>query len=140
MSQTPVSLLDRLQQRPDAPSWQRLVQLYEPFIRRFLRDPALRDDADDLLQDIFTVLVRELPTFRRQRSGSFRAWLRTVTVNRVNEWWRRRRARPAGGAQIDQLADPDSALSRLWDDEHDQHVARRLMELLEPEFTPGTWR
>ncbi len=146
MSQTPVSLLDRLQRQPDAQSWQRLLAVYEPFIRRFLRDPALREEADDLVQDILAVLVRELPAFRRQRSGSFRAWLRTITVNRANEWRRRNRHRPAaaGGSaaldQLAQLADPASALSRLWDAEHDRHVARRLLELLEGEFTPGTWR
>jgi RNA polymerase sigma-70 factor (ECF subfamily) len=146
MADTPVSLLDRLRARPDPQSWDRLLQVYEPFLRRFLRDPALRSDADDLLQDILTVLVRELPTFRRQRTGSFRAWLRTVAVNRVNAWWRKRagpRDRPEGGTdaavRLAELADPASGLSRQWDAEHDRHVARRLLELLEPEFTPGTW-
>src|SRR5947209_6291088 len=146
MPATPVSLLDRLQRQPDAQSWERLVQLYEPFIRRWLRDPALGPDADDLLQEVLAVLVRDLPTFRRQRSGSFRAWLRTVTVNKVNEWWRKRPARPpaAGGTdaalRLQQLEDPASGLSRLWDEEHDRYVARRLLELLEPEFSPATWR
>jgi RNA polymerase sigma-70 factor (ECF subfamily) len=120
--------------------------VYEPFIRRFLRDPALHADADDLVQDILTVLVRELPTFRRRWDGSFRAWLRTITVNRVHAWWRQRQGRPAavGGSaaadRFDDLADPAGGLSRLWDAEHDQFVARRLLELLEPEFSPGTWR
>jgi RNA polymerase sigma-70 factor (ECF subfamily) len=146
VSQTPVSLLDRLQRRPDAQSWRRLLEVYGPFIRRFLRDPALWADVDDLVQDILAVLVRELPTFRRQRCGSFRAWLRTVTVNRVNAWWRQRHGRPAaaGGSaaaeQFAELADPHGGLSRLWDAEHDQFVARRLLELLEPEFSPGIWR
>ncbi len=145
MADTPVSLLDRLRARPDPQSWDRLVRVYEPFLRRFLRDPALRGDADDLLQDILTVLVRELPTFRRRRAGSFRAWLRTVAVNRVNDWWRKRAHRPAAAGGTDaalrlaELADPASSLSRQWDAEHDRHVARRLLELLEPEFTPGTW-
>jgi RNA polymerase sigma-70 factor (ECF subfamily) len=146
VSQTSVSLLDRLQRQPDPQSWRRLLAIYEPFIRRFLRDPALRADVDDLVQDILAVLVRELPGFRRQRCGSFRAWLRTVTVNRANAWWRQRAGRPAaagGSAAADlfaELADPDGGLSRLWDAEHDQHVARRLLELLEPEFSPGTWQ
>jgi RNA polymerase sigma-70 factor (ECF subfamily) len=140
VAETSASLLDRLQRRPDPQSWRRLLDVYEPFVRRFLRGPALQSDADDLVQDVLAVLVRELPRFRRQRCGSFRAWLRTITVNRVNEWRRRHRARPAGASRLDDLADPHSALSRLWDAEHDQHVARRLLELLEPEFTAHTWR
>jgi RNA polymerase sigma-70 factor (ECF subfamily) len=140
VGETSESLLDRLRGRADEGAWRRLLAVYEPFVRGFLRDPALRSDIDDLVQDILAVLVRDLPTFRRQRCGSFRAWLRTITVNRLNEWWRRQRAPPAGGSQLDQLADPASALSRLWDAEHDRHVARRLLALLEPEFSPGTWR
>jgi RNA polymerase sigma-70 factor (ECF subfamily) len=29
-------------------------------------------------------------------------------------------------------------LSRLWDDEHDRYVLRRLLELIEPRFEPST--
>jgi RNA polymerase sigma-70 factor (ECF subfamily) len=38
------------------------------------------------------------------------------------------------------LEDPDSGLSRLWDEEHDRHVLRRLMELIEHEFSPAAWQ
>lgn len=146
MQLTSVSLLDRLRSQPTSVDWQRLVEVYEPFIRYWLRDPALSDDRDDLIQDVMTVLVRELPRFRRQRPGAFRNWLRTVTAHRVSQWWRSRRgkAQAAGGSAairaLAELEDPASDSSRLWDAEHDRHVARRLLELLEPEFTPPTWR
>jgi RNA polymerase sigma-70 factor (ECF subfamily) len=148
MPDTPISLLERLRLRPDAASWRRLVDLYTPLIRAWLRRHALQDpDADDLTQDVLGVLVRELPNFRHDlRRGAFRRWLRTVTVNRLRVFWRAQRGRPlAGNAAdlghvLDQLEDPDSGLSRLWDREHDLHVARRLLELLEPEFEPATWR
>lgn len=148
MSDTPVSLLERLRLRPDAGSWQRLVDLYTPLIRAWLRRHALQDpDADDLVQEVLGVLVRELPQFRHdRRPGAFRRWLRTITVNRLRAFWRARQARPLATGDSDlvavlhQLEDPDSRLSHLWDQEHDQHVARRLLELLEPEFEPSTWR
>jgi RNA polymerase sigma-70 factor (ECF subfamily) len=38
------------------------------------------------------------------------------------------------------LEDPASGLSRLWDEEHDRHVVRRLLERIEPDFQPSTWR
>jgi RNA polymerase sigma-70 factor (ECF subfamily) len=138
-------LLDRLSRAPDAAAWDRLVRLYDPFIRRWLTDPALAADADDLTQDVLAILVRELPRFERRRLGSFRAWLRTITVNRVKEYWRKRHGRPLAeggtdaGARFAQLADPASGLSRQWDAEHDSHVARKLMNLLEPEFSTTTW-
>lgn len=145
MPDTSASLLDRLRRGPDPDGWERLVRLYEPFVRRWLADPALASDADDLTQDVLAVLVRQLPTFERRRAGSFRAWLRTITVNRVREHWRKAgvRERPEGGTaagdRLAQLADPASRLSRQWDADHDRHVARRLLDLLEPEFSPATW-
>jgi RNA polymerase sigma factor (sigma-70 family) len=148
MPDTSISLLERLRLRPDDASWQRLVELYTPLIRDWLRRYDLEGaDADDLTQEVMQVLVREMPNFRHDlRPGAFRRWLRNVTVNRLRVFWRGRRARPvaAGGSDfglvLDQLEDPSSGLSRLWDEEHDRHVARRLLELIEPEFEPTTWR
>ena len=40
----------------------------------------------------------------------------------------------------DQLQEPESDLSRAWDREHVEFVARRLLELMEVEFSPTTWR
>jgi hypothetical protein len=37
MSETPVSLLERLRSRPDDASWRRLVDLYTPLILSWLR-------------------------------------------------------------------------------------------------------
>jgi RNA polymerase sigma-70 factor (ECF subfamily) len=37
------------------------------------------------------------------------------------------------------LESPDSALSRLWDREHDEHVAAALTKRVQGNFTPLTW-
>ena len=148
MPDTPISLLERLRLRPDETSWRRLVELYTPLIRAWLRHHRVEGaDGDDLTQEVMQVLVRELPNFRHDlRPGAFRRWLRNVTVNRLRVFWRDRRSRPVAigdsdfGRILDQLEDPNSDLSRLWDEEHDCHVARRLLELIEPEFEPGTWQ
>jgi len=39
---------------------------------------------------------------------------------------------------LNQLEDPHSELS-LWDQEHDEHVARRLLSLIEKDFSSSTW-
>jgi hypothetical protein len=41
---------------------------------------------------------------------------------------------------LDQLAEPDSPLSRQWDQEHDRHVAERVLQMAEPDFEATTWR
>jgi RNA polymerase sigma-70 factor, ECF subfamily len=68
MNTTSLSLLDRLKAAaPDAVEWRRLEEVYLPLVRSWLaRVPGLREEADDLAQDIFLVLVRALPAFERR--------------------------------------------------------------------------
>jgi len=131
----------------DAVAWERLVGLYQPMIHGWLlRHLIHAQEAEDLTQDVLAVLVRELARFSHAgRPGSFRGWLRTITVNRAREFWRagRCRVRAEGGdfgEVLDQLADPDSPLSALWDREHDAHVLRRVLALVESEFEGNTVR
>lgn len=148
MADTSISLLDRLRLQPDAEAWQRLVDLYTPLLQRWLLHYGLpRADVEDLTQDVLTVLVRQLPDFQHnQRTGAFRHWLRTIVVRRLRDFWRSRRSRPlaTGGSDflqvLNELEDPASGLSRLWDEEHDRHVVRQALELLRPHFEPATWQ
>ena len=114
-------------------------------IRGWLRGRDLDEaDVDDLTQEIMSVLVREVPSFRHNgRPGAFRTWLKTITVHRLRDFWRARQARPVAGglgAALEALEDPHSGLSRLWDRQHDEHVAARLMALAESDFHATTWR
>jgi RNA polymerase sigma-70 factor (ECF subfamily) len=138
-------LLNRLKAaKPDADEWRRLNEIYLPLIRIWLaRVPALDDEAADLAQEVLIIVVQELPAFERVREGSFRAWLRRVTVNRARAFTRQRRRRPAVAdgtdAFLDELEDPASAMSRQWDREHDQHVFQQLLTAIEADFSPATW-
>src|SRR5271165_3266135 len=96
--ETSVSLLENLRLRPDSQSWQRLVDLYTPLIRDWLRRHGLQgSDADDLSQEVLAVVVRELPNFRHDmRQGAFRRWLKNITINRLRTFWRSRHRHPVG--------------------------------------------
>jgi RNA polymerase sigma-70 factor (ECF subfamily) len=144
VAETSISLLERLRLGPDPAAWRRLVEIYTPLIRGWLGPHGVSAaDLDDILQEVFGALVQELPEFRHDlRRGAFRRWLRTVAMNRLRNFWRAR-ARGAGPDPeplLAQLEDPAGDLSRRWDEEHDRHVARRLLELLEPDFEPTTWQ
>jgi RNA polymerase sigma-70 factor (ECF subfamily) len=147
VSPTSLSLLQRLQHaKPDASDWERLHELYLPLIRAWLsRAPGIGDEVEDQTQEVFVVLVRKLPSFQRRRDGSFRAWLRQITLNRIRSFWKARRRRPRSGLTEDEeqflsrLADPASDLSRQWDREHDRHVCQKLLALVRPGFKATTW-
>lgn len=147
MASTPVSLLERLRvASPDATDWHRLHEIYLPMIRRWLaRVPGLGDDSQDLAQEVLVVVFKELADFERQREGSFRAWLRKVTINRTRNYWKqlRRRPNPAGGTAADdfltQFEDPAGALAQEWDQEHDQLVLQKLLDVVKPDFSSQVW-
>jgi RNA polymerase sigma-70 factor (ECF subfamily) len=148
MPETSFSLLEQIRGQTDPACWARLVDLYTPLIRAWLhRYGVPAHDADDLAQEVFVAVVRDLPAFEHdQRRGALRRWLRTITVNRLRNYWRGRDGRPVtvGGsafaAALDQLEDPDSRLSQFWDTEHDRHVLRRLLDRIRPDFAPATWQ
>jgi RNA polymerase sigma-70 factor, ECF subfamily len=145
---TSKSLLAKARDRSDQAAWHRLTELYEPLIARWVRPHvAQRADAEDVVQEVLTTLVRDLPRFdHNQRPGAFRAWLRSITVHRLRAYWEKRDARLAAtgnpnlGEALAQLADPTSALSQSWDEEHDRHVTKRLLASIRLEFQPATWR
>lgn len=145
MITTPRSLLVRLADQPEEADWRRWVDLYQPFITRWLGQAGVPShDAADLSQDVLTAVVKDVSGFQHsERTGAFRKWLRTVVVNRTRGYWRKRNAHPrqaAESAVLDQLEDPASGLSGQWDHEHDVHVTTQLLSALEGEFAPATWQ
>src|SRR5262245_7790739 len=99
MHTTPPSLLEQLRQPADAAAnrraWERFVQLYTPLLFHWAqRLGAHGPDADDLVQNVFTILVRQLPQFRYEPGRKFRGWLWTVTANKWREHQRRRAGEP----------------------------------------------
>ena len=145
---TSASLLDRVKADPRSTAWQRLVEIYEPLVRGWLRrHQTLSHDADDVVQDVLAVVVRRLPDFEHNgRVGAFRTWLRTITANCLRDHWRSGKRRPTATGDTDfqqilvQLEDPTSDLSKLWDQDHDRHVTRKLLEMLRNDFEATTWR
>jgi RNA polymerase sigma-70 factor (ECF subfamily) len=137
---TSASLLDQARDRT-ASAWERLVAVYTPLLRTWSAAAGLQPaDCDDLGQRVLEVLVRRLPHFEHNgRPGAFRAWLRGITINLLHEFRRARRL-PDAGSRLDEVSDPDDALSRLWDEQHDRHVLHALMELVRPEFSDTAWR
>lgn len=138
---TSLSLLGRLG-AGSADGWQRMVTLYEPLIRVWLRSRGLQAaDVDDLTQVALAVLVRRVPEFRHNgRPGAFRTWLRVIAGNALRDHIRARGRRPAGDARLlADLEDDGSELNARWDADHDRHVLCGLMRLVEPEFAPATW-
>ena len=142
MHTTPVSLLERLRHGAEDAAWSRLVRLYTPLVYHWARRFGLRDqDAADLVQDVFALLLEKLPEFEYDPQRSFRSWLRTVTLNKWRENARRRTVQPAATAPAELAALPDP---RTDDDfgeaEYRRYVVQRALELMRTDFAEATWK
>lgn len=142
---TSSSLLERVKaNQPEA--WERLVDLYGPLVYRWCRQSGVAaDDAADVVQDVFNAVAGHMAEFRRERPGdSFRAWLATITRNKIRDHFRRLGHRPQakGGTeaqqrllQIPEPPDPSDPSGRSADG----LVSRRALELVRAEFEDRTW-
>jgi RNA polymerase sigma-70 factor (ECF subfamily) len=142
------TLLERVRaQRPEA--WERLVDLYGPVVYRWCRQSALRpEDAADVVQEVFTAVAVHVGEFRRERPGdSFGGWLRSITRNKIRDYYRRRLGKPEarGGtdarqqlAEIGQPPEPSDP-SAACDEGLDAWLSRRGLELVRAEFENRTW-
>ena len=65
-------------------------------------------------------------------------------MNRLAVYWRARdnsaKLVSESDVPLSEREDFAAGLERLWEQEHNEYLTRRLMELLEPEFTPSTWQ
>lgn len=140
------TLLERVRsRRPEA--WVRLAELYGPVVYRWCRKAGVpRDDALDLVQEVFAAVARDIDAFRRDRPGdSFAAWLRTITRHVYLHYFRSRRERPValGGTdaqeRILQVPEPEEATDANDPREVAGMVLPAGLELVRAEFEPQTW-
>lgn len=142
MPETSVSLLERLRQPNNPRDWDLLVELYTPLLQTWSKRAGLQDaDACDLTQEVFAHLYRKLPEFEYDPSRSFRAWLRTVTLNLWRARQRKASARTQVGA-LDKLPEPElpDPAADYWEADFNRHLARRAAEIMKDEFQPSTWK
>src|ERR1700722_11422644 len=90
MLETSLGFLAQLRNSTDSNSWQKFTTLYSPLLFGWLRRHALQaQDAEDIVQEVLAVVVKELPQFQHNRQhGAFRCWLRTILANRLKIHWR----------------------------------------------------
>jgi RNA polymerase sigma-70 factor (ECF subfamily) len=96
-------------------------------------------DTEDLLQEVFVILIRKLPDFQYDPQRSFRAWLWTVFRHAALAW-RKRQPRPGPALeQLEELRSPDS-LSEATEAEYRRFLLNRVVQLVQTDFPATTWQ
>ncbi|MEM7456599.1 MAG: sigma-70 family RNA polymerase sigma factor [Planctomycetota bacterium] len=143
---TSLSLLQRVRKN-EKEAWESLVQLYAPLIyarcrRQFnLSEP----DSENVGQEVFVAVTRKIGEFERQRSGSFRSWLRTIVDNKCRDFLRKKIvAPPVGGSEAKKYYDNLPALFDTADSVADtserKTLLRQAVKQVENEFSDRDWK
>jgi RNA polymerase sigma factor (sigma-70 family) len=135
---THTTLLARLADGSDRSAWDDFHECYGELIRRFGAGRGMQPaDCDDLVQEVLLALSGAMRSFVYDPAkGSFRAYLKTITIRAVSKVLRKKHAAPPL-ALIEDIAEPggeDGALAAAWETEWRANHVRRAMRLLEGEF------
>lgn len=145
---TSASLIERVC-RFDETAWNRLSAIYGPLVYRWCRRAGLQEaDAADVLQDVFSALVRDIGTFRRDEArGGFRGWLYGITRHKLADHFRDRAHQPAaGGDRAEPRQRPADSFAPLPEpadsDAADEHaiVLHAALEQIRGEYDEHNWQ
>lgn len=141
---TRVSLIERLRGSSAEEAWSEFTRLYRPLIYRVARGRGLQHaDADDMTQDVLTIVRRRVRDFDPTEDGAFRGWLFTITRNLcINFLTRQHGPQATGDTQMLHLLaqHPDaSPTSELFELEYQRMMFRQAAAAVRDEFTTDTW-
>jgi RNA polymerase sigma-70 factor (ECF subfamily) len=142
-SHTSTTLLGRLRQAPtDQAAWRDFVARYGRHVYAWCRQWRLQEaDAQDVTQIVLLKMSEKLAEFAYDPARSFRAWLKTVTLNA----WRkladaqRRAGQASGVADFENaLAARDDLVARL-EEEFDRELLEQASSRVRLRVEPHTW-
>ncbi len=67
---------------------------------------------DDLTQEVLLQVFRDIEEFKVEPGASFSGWVRMIAHRKLNDYWRRTRAKKRGGGKLKHLGDFDETGGR----------------------------
>ena len=139
--------LINLAKSADPAAWETLFRLYSPLVRYWLRKSRIPQlDEDDLVQEVFRSIHSGLARFeKKSATDSFRAWMRTITQNKIRDYLKTQANKPlaTGGTTALRLVHeaPDLALGdELPEISEDRLVIHEALEMVRSEIQSQTFQ
>jgi RNA polymerase sigma-70 factor (ECF subfamily) len=139
--------LINLAKSADPTAWETLFRLYSPLVRYWVRKSRIPQlDEDDLVQEVFRSIHAGLARFeKKSETDSFRAWIRTITQNKIRDYLRTQANKPlaTGGTTALRLVHqaPDHELAvELPEMSEDRLVIHEALEIVRREIQSQTFQ
>ena len=141
---TRVSIILDVRTGGDSPRWPEFYAIYKPILQSYFRKQGLSDsDANDLTQDVFLKLLRNIKSYDRTRTR-FRTWLFTVArhalIDRARRQSARKRAMEDWVKHALATADDEEARQRKeFEEDHHRRILRFAFEQVRRRSSERVW-
>lgn len=138
---TSTSLLWRAGQG-DAEATRQVCFLYQPLIHRWCRLKGLNEnDTEDVSQEVLLAVFRGIGEFQRERTGSFRRWMRQISQHKIADCYRKQKEVAVGGTDFQQRVEEVPADLDSVAEQGERHILlRQAARMLEMECSFTNWQ
>jgi RNA polymerase sigma factor (sigma-70 family) len=150
---TRTTLLERLKDWRDNPSWQEFFDTYWKLIYGFAIRSGLNEvEAQDVVQETMLAVAKHIPNFKYDRNiGSFKHWLLNMTRWRISDQIRRREnyapaidedhATETQTGRVNKVPDPASLdLDALWEAEWEKNLLDTAVNKVKRQLDPEKYQ
>ncbi len=139
------SLILRLGDRADDAAWAEFMEIYEPILFRLASRWGLQDaDAREVVQETLLAVANAIPQFSSAGRGAFRAWLNTITRNKLADHLAKRskQERGSGDSQIQHWLDQqacETSSASIWDWQAKRQIFAWAADRARHQVSESTW-
>jgi RNA polymerase sigma factor (sigma-70 family) len=150
---TRTTLLERLKDWRDNPSWQEFFDIYWKLIYGFAIRSGLNEvEAQDVVQETMLSVAKHIPSFKYDRNiGSFKHWLLNMTRWRIRDQIRKRKACYSPAVEgndtetktghVNKMPDPSSLdLDALWETEWEKNLLAAAITKVKRQLDPEKYQ
>jgi RNA polymerase sigma-70 factor (ECF subfamily) len=139
------SLLSRLKDWDDSASWQDFFDTYWKLIYKTARNAELSPvEAEEVVQETLISICKNIRKFQYDEQGSFKGWLRTMTVWRIRDRFRAQKRNRS--LSIDATEDwtkwlddnklNEDPIAKQWDLDWEQNLAEAAIDRVKRRVAP----
>lgn len=138
---TPVSLLTRIQMSSSDADWTSFCKLYYPLVQQWIKrssNQVEQNETEDLVQEVFLDVHRNISHFIRHKTGSLRSWLRCILHSKLTDLRRKQFPDLVNFTELQELIIASSSgafeETKLYED-----LFEKACNMTQVDFTPSTW-
>lgn len=141
MNTTSPELLNQIRILKNDQAWNMFVQIYYKSVLRWLRESGTGiadDELEDLAQEVFIVIVRNVHKFERARVGSLRKWIKSIAAFIILK----RKSQRSQQSKVIQFDDFDSVeiLDSATDEDDRMELVDQAVIMVRKEFAETSWQ